>query len=296
MMAYIVEWGWFKLGTYGLMMACGFLVAYLLLRKDLIRRRLDPDLAARITFNAAIWGVIGARLLSVIEEPGRIADHPIRSLLLEGGLTWYGGLLAGALATVYTILKARAPLLSVIDAMTPAAFVGYAFGRMGCLISGDGCYGQATDLPWGMSFPNAPEEPGLHCLRLGAIAKWPPMNPDTGMRYPEDVAVHPTPIYEAIVAVGMFALLWVLRKRIRRPGVMLGLFFILAAVPRFLVEFIRLNPRYASLSLSQWISIALLVLGVGLIVRSRALPDPAEAGETVDARPTPGGRKKRRRR
>lgn len=298
MVAYLVEWGWFKLGSYGLMMALGFLCAYFLLRKELVRKEIDPALASRVTFNGAIWGVIGARLLSVLEDPGRVAAEPVRTLLLEGGLTWYGGFVGAAVAIVYTVVKARASMLGVFDAASPATFVGYALGRLGCLLSGDGCYGEATSLPWGMAFPNAPHEPGFHCMRSGAIATWPPMDPSTGRRYPADVLVHPTPIYEALVALAVFGVLWLIRKRIRRTGTMFGLLFVFIAIPRFFVEFIRLNPRYFGLSLSQWIAIVFLVVGLALIGRSLAgggrTSPAAEAQDAGDKRG--GGRGKRKRR
>ncbi|NMC71080.1 MAG: prolipoprotein diacylglyceryl transferase [Myxococcales bacterium] len=303
MIAYVIQWGWLKIGSYGVMMALGFLVAWYLFRLELRRKGLDTDIASRITFNAAIWGVIGARLLSILEEPSHLAENPLRTLLLEGGLTWYGGLAAGAAATIYTIWKAKAPYLRVIDAMSPAAMVGYCFGRGGCLISGDGCYGIATDLPWGMQFPTLVETPGFHCMQSGAIAHWPPIDPSTCtdlsdlstcLRYPPDVRVHPTPLYEILAGLLLFALMWSLRKRIHRTGVMLGLFLVLQAVPRVLVEFIRLNPRYFGLSLSQWVSIGMFFLGLWLFWRARNLP-PETAPAEAPAEAEPKGRRRRRR-
>lgn len=301
MFAYVIEWGWFKIGSYGVMMALGFLCAWYLFKLELTRKGMATDLAARITFNAAIWGVIGARLLSILEEPSHIADNPIRMLLLEGGLTWYGGLAAGTAATFYTIVKAKASLINVFDAMGPAGLVGYAFGRGGCLISGDGCYGVATDLPWGMQFPKLVESSGFHFLQQGAIAQWPPIDPSTCtdpsdaatcLRYPAGVHVHPTPIYEIIASFVAFGLMWALRKKIRRPGVMLGLFFILNGVPRFFIEMIRLNPRYAGLSLSQWLSIAMLIGGSALVWWGRTQPLPAEG--RIEEPPAKGRRRGRK--
>jgi phosphatidylglycerol:prolipoprotein diacylglycerol transferase len=301
--AYVIEWGWLKIGSYGVMMALGFLAAWYLFRLELRRKGMDTDIASRITFNAAIWGVIGARLLSILEEPSHLAENPIKSLLLEGGLTWYGGLAAGAAATVYTIWKAKAPYLRVIDAMSPAAMVGYCFGRGGCFFSGDGCYGTATDLPWGMQFPKLVESSGFHCMQSGAIAQWPPVDPatctdlsdlSTCLRYPAEVHVHPTPLYEILAGMALFGVMWALRKRINKTGMMLGLFLVLQAIPRVLVEFIRLNPRYAGLSLSQWVSIAMLFLGVWLIWRARGLP-PETAAATAEAEPESKGRRRRHR-
>lgn len=285
MFAYVVEWGWLKIGSYGVMMALGFLAGYYLVRSELRRLSLPEDLAARITFNAAIWGVIGARLLSILEEPAHLTGNPFKTILLEGGLTWYGGLTAGVLATVYTIWKEKAPYLRVFDAMSPACVIGYGFGRGGCLVSGDGCYGTVTDLPWGMRFPQLQEGPGFHCLQGGAIAPWP---------HPEGVHVHPTPLYEILGCLIVFGILWAVRKRLGRSGQMFGCFFILTAVPRFLVEFIRLNPRYVGLSLSQWISIGTVLLGAGLLWRAFRDADPAEA--VAEAAGGSDSRRRRRRR
>ena len=303
MVAYIIEWGWLKIGSYGVMMALGFLCAWYLFRLELIRKNMDTELASRITFNAAIWGVIGARALSLIEEADHLGDSAgqiVETLLLKGGLTWYGGLAAGAAATIYTIVKSRASMIQTLDAMSPAALVGYAFGRGGCLLSGDGCYGAATNLPWGMQFPKLVETPGFHFMQPGAIAEWPPVDPATCtdpsnlatcLHYPASVHVHPTPIYEVLASLIGFAVLWIFRKKINRPGMMLGLFFILNGVPRFFVEMIRLNPRYAGLSLSQWLAIGLLVGGSYLVFRSFRTPleDPAVV---VDDKPS--HRRKRR--
>ena len=303
MVAYIIEWGWLKIGSYGVMMALGFLCGWYLVRLEMIRKGMDADLASRITFNAAIWGVIGGRVLSLIEEADHLGDSAgqiVETLLLKGGLTWYGGLVFGAAATVYTIVKSKAPKLPILDAMAPAGLVGYAFGRGGCLLSGDGCYGIATDLPWGMQFPKLAETPGFHFMQGGAIAEWPPVNPSTCtdpsnlatcLRYPADVHVHPTPIYEILASLICFAAMWIFRKKINRTGMMIGFFFIANGVPRFFLEFIRLNPRYLGLSLSQWLAIGLLAIGSFLVWHSFRLPleEPAGAAEEK-----PAHRRKRR--
>jgi phosphatidylglycerol:prolipoprotein diacylglycerol transferase len=266
---------------------------------------MPTDLASKVTFNAAIWGVIGARVLSIIEEPshlttGSFADV-LRVLFLEGGLTWYGGLAGGTAATIYTIVKNKAPMMAVFDSMGAAGFVGYAFGRGGCLFSGDGCYGIATTLPWGMQFPKLVESPGFHCMQTGAIAAWPPIDPSTCtdmsdlstcLRYPADVYVHPTPLYEFLAMFILFAFVWAIRKRLKHPGMTIGLFFALTAIPRFFVEFIRLNPRFFGLSLSQWVAIGSLVIGVGLFLRGRKLPAYDEA--PIEEKPSRGRHGKKR--
>jgi phosphatidylglycerol:prolipoprotein diacylglycerol transferase len=308
LIAYVIEWGWFKIGSYGIMMALGFLCAWYLFRLELKRKGLDPEIASRITFNAAIWGVIGGRLASILEEPGHLLENPVRMLLLEGGLTWYGGLAFGAAATFYTIVKVKAPMIRVFDAMGPAGLVGYSFGRGGCLLSGDGCYGTATDLPWGMQFPKLAETPGFHCMQQGGIAQWPPIDPTTCTdaaslstceRYCDQAAnradclsnlsVHPTPLYEIVASLACFGVMWAFRKKINRSGMMLGFFFLANGVPRFFIEMIRLNPRYLGLSLSQWLAIVLLAVGSALVWRSFKQPQPETV--KVEDRPAKGKRR-----
>src|SRR5262249_18038821 len=122
--------------------------------------------------------------------------------------------------------------LTMLDICSPAVAIGYAVGRIGCLISGDGDYGQPTTLPWGMAFPNGLVPTTTTCVQWGAAP---------GCR------VHPTPIYEFIAGVLIFWYLWRRGARAIRhplaPGVITGEFLIFSGIARFLVEFIRNNPR-----------------------------------------------------
>jgi predicted O-methyltransferase YrrM len=132
-----------------------------------------------------------------------------------------------------------------MDSAAPAAALGYAVGRIGCLLSGDGDYGIPTSLPWGMSFPN-----GL---------------------VPTTERVHPTPIYEFIAGVFIFVYLWRQgAKAVRGPrpqGQVVAEFFILTGLARFLVEFIRINPPLAlGMSNAQWAALFTTIAGVVLLI------------------------------
>jgi predicted O-methyltransferase YrrM len=136
----------------------------------------------------------------------------------------------------------------MLDLCAPAAALGYAVGRIGCLVSGDGDYGTPTSLPWGMSFPN-----GL---------------------VPTTQRVHPTPIYEAIAATLIFWYLWRQgAKSLRGPrpvGEVAALYLIWMGVERFLVEFIRINPRsFFGLSNAQAASLGSIVAGAAILVTVR---------------------------
>src|SRR5436190_6402838 len=137
----------------------------------------------------------------------------------------------------------KIPMLEFLDACGPAACVGYAIGRIGCLLSGDGDYGIPTTLPWGMSFPN------------GVV--------------PTTERVHPTPLYEFFVWMLIAYGLWRLGARLLKQGKSAGLVFcaylVLTGMARFLVELIRLNPRsFFGMSNAQAASIASVLLGIVL--------------------------------
>src|SRR2546423_8061447 len=134
--------------------------------------------------------------------------------------------------------------------------LGMAFGRMGCQLSGDGDWGLPSTLPWAMAYPQA-------------IVGW---GPDTVLKldhygnlvsgfYP-GVRVHPAPIYEALLYVAIFCLLWSLRKRVTLQGELLYLYLVLVGVARFAVEFVRINPSLVGpFTEAQIISLVMIVLG-----------------------------------
>jgi phosphatidylglycerol:prolipoprotein diacylglycerol transferase len=149
-------------------------------------------------------------------------------------------------------------LLEFLGLCSPAAAVGYAIGRVGCLLSGDGDYGVPTTLPWGMSFPN------------GVV--------------PTMERVHPTPVYEFFIWLVIGAILWRMGKRAlsgagHKGEVFCG-YLILTGIARFLIEFIRINPRsFFGLSNAQAASLVSILIGVLLLwrIRSGAVSKAASA-------------------
>ncbi|MGH9866322.1 MAG: prolipoprotein diacylglyceryl transferase [Candidatus Acidiferrales bacterium] len=168
------------LASFGLCVGIAMLVSYFVLAKDLQRRAIHApaDLMVAVP---CIAGLVGAKLYHVLETPRDLFADP-KILVSQYGFAWFGGFLGGFIAFVLLARHYRIPLLQIFDAASPAAALGYGIGRIGCLISGDGDYGISTSLPWGMSFPN-----GL---------------------VPTTERVHPTPIYELIVAIFIFWWLW----------------------------------------------------------------------------------------
>jgi phosphatidylglycerol:prolipoprotein diacylglycerol transferase len=174
-----------EIPTFGLMVAAAMVVAYYVLRADMARRGLAPKDSPTAEIFVAIpclVGIVGAKLYHVLETPHELFENPLGLLFSRYGLAWFGGLIAGFAAFIWLARWYKIPLLEMFDAGSPAAALGYGIGRIGCLLSGDGDYGKPTSLPWGMSFPN-----GL---------------------VPTTLRVHPTPIYELIVACAIAWLLW----------------------------------------------------------------------------------------
>lgn len=244
-----IDLGPIELQTFGLFFALSFVVSGLIVGWRLRELGMVVDWAYEMIFAALAGGVIGAKLWYVIET----GNNDLSNVFSGTGLTWYGGALGGALAVLaYTKWRAMAPW-TVADICAPALAAGYAVGRIGCQLSGDGDYGPETDMWWGMGYPNGtvPTAPG--------------------------VEVHPTPIFETLLMGGAALLLWRLRGRFA-DGVLIGIYLVLAGVERFVVEFVRLNdPVLVGLTTAQLVSIGLVVSGVAVIAARRAKPGPAIA-------------------
>jgi len=251
--------------SYGLMVALGMICAAYILQADFDRRGIKADAFMMMTI-AGLAGIFGSKVYSALESPAEFFAHPLASILNRYGFTWFGGFFGGFFAMLILGRRAKIPLLQFLDACTPAASVGYAIGRMGCLLSGDGDYGKPTSLPWGMSFPN-----GV----VPTTGGWP--NPGTCVLWgwPENCKVHPTPIYEFLVWVAIGVFLWYLGgKYLRRPqnkGLIFCSYLILTGIARYLVEIIRINPRvFLGLTNAQIVSILSVLTGIGLILWIKA--------------------------
>lgn len=285
--------GGFAIPTFGLMVACAMLAAYFVLRADLARRGIadaKSGAAESLIASPCLAGFVGAKLYHLLESPAEFFADPVHLLLSPYGFAWFGGLLAGfaTFAFIAWRLAKRnqaegksTSLLTIFDAGSPAAALGYGIGRIGCFLSGDGDYGIATSLPWGMSFPN-----GL---------------------VPTVERVHPTPIYEFIVACAIAWWLWRMGSRgigtakaarfaaetqkISPPsaalkketiskiasgaralpnGEVFAAYLLLTGASRFLVEFIRINPRsFLGMSNAQTAGAVSMIVGAVLWWRVR---------------------------
>jgi len=224
------------LGTFGVMAALGFLAAYLVFRAEIRRRKLPVALASDALVAAIVGGLVGARLNFIIEYWEAFVLSPWSFIWSRYGFTWYGGVLGGALGVILILKIRRQPLGPFADAVAPALALGYVFGRAGCQLSGDGDYGVPSDLPWAMAYPR------------GIV--------------PTTERVHPTPIYEMLIFLAIFFLLWRLRKLDKPPWWFFALYLVLAGVERFGIEYIRTNEAVAAgLTEAQLVSVALVVAG-----------------------------------
>lgn len=251
--------GHLAIPTFGLMVAVAMFSAHLLLRADIARHNLSSQADAE-TFVAipCLAGFVGAKLYHLLESPSDFFTHPVALLFSQFGFAWFGGLIAGFAAFLWLGWRRKIPLLQLLDVGSPAAALGYGVGRIGCLLSGDGDYGIPTSLPWGMSFPH-----GL---------------------VPTEQRVHPTPIYEFIGACLIAWLLWRLGRRecsprgsfsLNRPcGLILAYYLIITGSARFLVEFIRINPRsLLGLTNAQWASALSIASGLAIWMFLRTFHD-----------------------
>jgi phosphatidylglycerol:prolipoprotein diacylglycerol transferase len=237
--------GGLTLQTFGLMFALAFLAAGALVAKRFHELGKPPDWAYEMTFSALAGGIIGSRLYFIVANYDDVKHDLLGNILSGSGLVWYGGAIGGAIGVVIWAHHRRFLGLALLDLAAPALALGYAIGRCGCQLSGDGDYGKAWDGPWAMSYPD------------GTV--------------PTTQTVHPTPIYETLaMGIGAF-ILWQLRDRFR-TGVLFAIYLLYAGTERFLVEFIRRNSDAAlGLTQAQLESLAMMIGGLVwiLVVRRR---------------------------
>ncbi|MEV4418562.1 prolipoprotein diacylglyceryl transferase [Patulibacter sp. NPDC049589] len=225
-----------EIKSYGVFIALAFLAAWVVLSRELRRRADRADAAGPLIAAAAIGGFIGARLYWLAEH----ANSANAGDLVSGaGFTWYGGVLGGTVAVLLVARLQRIPVSAIVGSAAPTLALGYALGRIACQMAGDGTYGKPSDLPWAMAYPD------------GEI--------------PTTVRVHPTPVYETLTGLLIFAVLWRLRERLSGPR-LFGVYLVLAGTERFLVEFLRINDRVlVGLTQPQIWAATFVLAGIGVI-------------------------------
>jgi phosphatidylglycerol:prolipoprotein diacylglycerol transferase len=235
--------------TFGICFAVGFLVAAGVIARRFRELGESSDWSWELTFSVMVGGLVGSRLDYLIENWDKVKGDLLGNLFSGSGLIWYGGVIGGALGAVIWAWRRGWLGWKLADVACIPLALGYAIGRCGCQLSGDGDYGIHSTLPWAMAYPK------------GTVAT--------------TVEVHPTPVYETL-AMGIVALvLWNFRDRLT-GGRLFALYLVLAGVERLLVEFIRRNHAVlAGLTFAQLVSIVMIALGLVLAARVRrvdALP------------------------
>jgi len=208
------------------------------------------QLMGTIVISVGVAGVIGAKLFDIIEHLPALTDNPVNALFKNTGYNYFGGLIFGALTYLYIGRRHGMKLVDLADIGSPGMMLAYGVGRIGCQLAGDGDWGIVNmhlkqgllrwvpDWMWSFRYPHNAIDAGVyihgcsgnHCNQLA-------------------YGVYPTPFYEAILCIGLFFLMWILRKNVALPGLMFCLYLVLCGAERFLVEFIRVNPRYLVIGL-----------------------------------------------
>ncbi|HMK92012.1 MAG TPA: prolipoprotein diacylglyceryl transferase [Thermoleophilia bacterium] len=235
--------------SFGVMAAAALVSACYVAYRVLRTRGVPFEFAYELLFVAGIGGFVGARIYYLLQHWSDVRGDLWHNAFSGSGFTWYGGLIGGFACVVAWSLIRHVPVGLMANAAGPAVAVGYAVGRIGCLLSGDGDYGSPTKSFIGMAFPHGtvPTPPG--------------------------VKVWPTPPIETVV---MLLVAWYLYRMAKKPQpgwYVWGWFMVLAGIERFLIEFIRRNPVvFLDLRTTQWESIVSVAIGVGIILYTRTKP------------------------
>ena len=220
-----------------------------------------------LTILAAVFGILGAKLFHNLENFDTFIADPIGALLSFSGLTFYGGLICGFTAAIWYARSKNIKTIHLLDAAAPGIMIAYGIGRLGCQLSGDGDWGIVNtaakpswisflpDWVWSFKFPHnvisdgvpIPGCVGRHCMEL-------------------PLPVYPTSLYEAIIAITLFFVLWAMRKSIKIPGLLFSIYLMMNGMERFFIEKIRINNiiQFAGFQFTQAELIASIIFLLGV--------------------------------
>jgi phosphatidylglycerol:prolipoprotein diacylglycerol transferase len=270
--------------TFGVFFALNFIAWGMLAARRLKELGQPPDWAYEAVFAAIVGGLVGARGYYLVQNANQLHGGILSNVFSGSGLIWYGGFVGGIVVVgLWALWRWRPTGLGFGRLADIAAYclpLGYAIGRIGCQVSGDGDYGTPSHLPWAMGYPHGtvPTPPG--------------------------VTVQPTPIYETLIMGTVALVLWRLRERFR-PGVLFAIFLVVYGLERFLIEFIRRNHNLpdahlvGALDAAQVESLVALAIGVAWVAlaawrgglrraaQAAAEPAPADGRDRRDASKVP---------
>jgi phosphatidylglycerol:prolipoprotein diacylglycerol transferase len=247
----LVQLGPITVRYYGLMYVIAFVVAFFLVAAEVRRKGLE--LTREDLLDLLLWtipmAIIGARLYYVAFRWDVYAGRPLDILKIwEGGLAIHGGVLAGGLTVLLFARWKKVRFWALTDALAPSLVLGQAIGRIGNLMNGD-AYGLPTTLPWGLRFP---------------------ADSPAGMAYPGQ-ATHPSMVYEMLLNLMIFGVLWATRKRGYKDGFATSAYFILYAVARSIVSLTRGDSLWIGPIRAAHVISALFIIGFGLFIWRRRL-------------------------
>ena len=235
----------YSVSSFGAMMATAFLVGSWITGKRMQEEGLDPDLATTLLIYVMLGGVFGSKLYFAIDVSLREGRPFFDLLLARDGITWYGGLIMATIVGAIGCRRHGVPVKTFADCTAVAGAVGQSIGRIGCFLVGDD-YGKATDVPWGVSFPD-----GIQ----------PVYDP-----------VHPTQLYEIAWLLPVAGFLWWRRKK---SPFLFGEYIALNGLGRIAIEHWRINQPLMGLTEPQWIGAMLIALGMGGWLYYRFKPEAA---------------------
>ena len=257
----LIRIGSFHIATYGVMAALGMILGLAVVFRLARLQGLDPDKMWNLGVLVIFAGIVGSKILYVINEWG-YSYHSISDIFslstMQAGGVFSGGLVLAIIAAVWYLRRNRIPFLRATDVFAPGLALGHALGRVGCFAAGC-CYGRPTSEPWGVIFTN------------------PKAQEITGT--PLDVRLHPTQLYEMVAELMNFGILYYLATRKKFEGEIIGLYLFLYGIERFVIEFFRGDSGrgefFGIMSGTQAISIGLVILGGILWMKRVPLRAPA---------------------
>ena len=254
----LIEFGSFYIPTYGVLVALGFLAGLMATTRLARRAGLPSEQIANLAVYCAVAGIVGAKLFmflfdlpDYIANPGQI--FTLETLQAAG--VFHGGFIAALLVAIWYIRKHALPVLRTMDVFAPGVIIGQAIGRLGCFAAGC-CWGKECSLPWGVRFHS-----------------------DFAAPVPLDKTLHPVQLYESAVDLLIFLFLYRRAKQKHPAGEIIGLYLVLYSTARFIIEFFRVHEQslVGPFSLTQWIALALFVVGAGFLVHGRRVKTIPEA-------------------
>lgn len=243
MRSILFEIGPFKVYGYGLMIAIGVILAVYVAERRAKKLGLEEERILNLAVWCAVGGFLGAKLLYIITDWKNIISGTLQLQDILYGFVVYGGIIGGIFSGwLYTRVH-KVDFLKYFDLVMPSIALAQGFGRLGCFLAGC-CYGKRTDAWYGMEFNHSVYDNM------------------TGVR------VIPTQLISSAADFLHFAVLVLIANKAKKDGVVAGCYLIFYSVGRFLIEFLRDDPRGAllGLSTSQFISLFILAAGVAVTV------------------------------